>query len=182
MRVIEIEYRARFSEEEYERISAYLQRHAEDLGEDDKNVFFYVLPEQLLKVAHNISKGSAKVGLKLNRIGNGSAFEEIEYDIPPESVENAVKLFNHLGYGTDVTVIESFQNRHNYLMDGVELSLKYSDHWGHHIELEVVVDDEAGKIDAEKKIRAVAQKLGITLMTEEELQEVTAEIQAKYKK
>jgi adenylate cyclase class IV len=182
MRVIEIEHRARFSKEEYDRLVAYLAEHAEDLGEDDKNVFFYVLPDQLLKVAHNVSKGSAKVALKLNRIGNGSAFEEIEYVIPPESVENAVKLFNHLGYGTDVTVIESFQNRHNYLLDGVELSLKYSDHWGHHIELEIVVDDEAKKDDAEKKIHAVAEKLGITLMTEEELRELTSEIQAKYKK
>lgn len=182
MKTIEIEFRARFDESEYDRLSEYLQKNAEDLGEDDKNTYFFVLPDRLAKVAHNVSKKTAKIGLKLSKIGQGSSFEEIELPIDPADVDQAVRLFQNLNLPGDVKVIESFQKRHNYLLDGVELSLKYSENWGHHMELEIVVDDMAKKASAEKRIFELAKRLSVSIMTEEELIELTGKIQAGYKK
>ncbi len=182
MKIIEVEFRARFDESESKRLAEYLSQNAKNLGKDDKNVYFFVLPNQLLKVAHNVSKKSAKIGLKLSKIGAGSAFEEIEFDIPIEGVSNAVRLFENLDLVDGVVKIESFQQRTNYELDGVELSLKYSEHWGHHMELEIVVDDESKVKDAEQKIKALADTLELTLMTDDELLTLTNSIQQKSRK
>ena len=71
----------------------------------------------------------------------------------------------------DCQLIESYQKRNNYLYKGVEIALKYSNHWGFHIELEIVIDDIKLKKDAEKKIHAVAKELNIKLMNDVELEE-----------
>ncbi|MFB7367839.1 hypothetical protein ACFC05_37205, partial [Streptomyces hydrogenans] len=78
---IEIEMRARFDEETYEKLLVRLAAEAEDLGCDDKNIYFYVLPDQLLKVTDNTAAGSAKITLKASKIGQGSAFPETEFAI-----------------------------------------------------------------------------------------------------
>jgi len=64
---------------------------------------------------------------------------------------------------------------------GVELALKWSEAWGHHLELEVVVSDLAKKEEIEKKIAAVADELRVSLMTNRELLEFTQTAEAEYK-
>lgn len=66
---IEIEMRARFDKGAHEQLLARLTQEAEDLGCDDKSIFFYVLPDQLLKVTDNMAAGSAKITLKASKIG-----------------------------------------------------------------------------------------------------------------
>ena len=46
---LEIEFRARFDEAMYETVRSRLQRQGDDLGVDDKHIYFYVLPDKLLK-------------------------------------------------------------------------------------------------------------------------------------
>src|SRR6266498_5123467 len=57
----------------YETVRSRLQRQGDDLGVDDKHIYFYVLPDKLLKVTENISDRSAKIVVKGSRIGQGSA-------------------------------------------------------------------------------------------------------------
>jgi adenylate cyclase class IV len=64
---------------------------------------------------------------------------------------------------------DSFQSRHNFEYKGVEIALKFSQMWGYHAELEIVIDDESKKAEADEEIMAVARELGIVLMTQEEL-------------
>lgn len=78
--------------------------------------------------------------------------------------------------------MHSFQKRHNYLYKGVELALKWSEIWGYHLELEIVVTDQNQKAAAESKIFAVTKDLGIKIMTDEELKEFTEKAEADYKK
>lgn len=52
---IEIEHRALLNEEEYRQLGPFLRAHGEDLGEDDKDVHFFLIPDKLLKVTNNIS-------------------------------------------------------------------------------------------------------------------------------
>lgn len=47
-------------------------------------------------------------------------------------------MFINLGF-TDIQ--NTFQKRHNFIYKEVELALKFSDTWGYHLELEVVVND-----------------------------------------
>lgn len=177
---IEIEMRAMFSEKKFNSLKKFLDYQAKYLGQDDKDVHFYIFPDKLLKVTDNISKESAKLTLKLNRIGQGTDFEEIEFPIKREDIEKAVKMFSSLEM-TD-NIIHSFQSRHNYMYKGVELALKFSSEWKHHLELEIVVEDESEKKEAENKINAVAEELEVKIMSEEELKEFVKKVETEKKK
>ncbi|OIP76883.1 hypothetical protein COW09_01890 [bacterium (Candidatus Moisslbacteria) CG12_big_fil_rev_8_21_14_0_65_36_11] len=176
---IEIEFRSRFDLAKYKELKEFLDANAEDRGEDDKDVYFFLFPNKLLKVVNNVSKNNAKIVLKLNKIGKGSDFEEIEVPITQKHFERAVKMFIALKIGDHM---HSFQKRHNYLYKGVELALKWSEIWGYHLELEIVVTDQNQKAAAESKIFAVTKDLGIKIMTDEELKEFTEKAEADYKK
>jgi len=175
---IKIEFRARFDKNKYNALAKFLKAKAKDLGPDDKNVCFFIFPDKLLKVVNNVSKKTAKLVMKLNKIGRGSAFEEMEIPIEPKDFHRAIKIFTLWGCNN---IMRSFQKRHNYLYKGVELALKYSGHWGYHLELEIVVDDLKKKQKAEEKIRGVAKELKINLMTDAELKKFTREAEKKYK-
>ncbi|MBU4466716.1 CYTH domain-containing protein [Patescibacteria group bacterium] len=177
---IEIEFRARFDKNKYKALEKFFKANAKDLGKDDKDVFFFILPDKLFKVVDNVSQKTAKIVLKLNKIGHGSDFEEIEIPINPSEVAKAVKMIRSLNLGGDL--MESFQERHNYFYKGVEMALKYSDHWGYHLELEIMVNEVAKKSKAEQKIRAVAQELNVSLMNEKELQDFTRKVEKDYKR
>lgn len=177
---LEIEFRALLSKTQYKRVQKFLSTNAKDLGEDDKDVYFFIMPDKLLKVVNNISKNNAALVIKLNKIGKGSDFEEIKMPIIQEDIEKAIKVFTALRI-TD-NIMHSFQKRHNFLYKGVELALKYSDVWGHHIEFEIVVDNKNQKNTAEEKIKRLANELGIKLMNDSELSEFTKRAEEKYRK
>lgn len=180
LKTIEIEYRSIFDKKEHERLKKFLDENAKYLGPDDKDVHFFIFPDKLLKVTNNISKKNAKISLKLNRIGKGSAFEEIEFPIPQGEVDRAAKMFTKLEVAD--SIMHSFQKRNNYLYKGVELALKFSPEWQHHLELEIVVDDEGQRQEAEDKIREVAKELGVHIMTEEELSEFVKRVEEEHKR
>jgi len=177
---IEIELRSVFDEKKHNELKDFLDKNAEDLGEDDKDVYFFLLPDKITKATHNVSKKTAKIVIKLNRIGRGTSdFEEIEIPINPSDFDKAVKLFSALPFDQ---IQNSYQKRHNYLFDGVEIALKWTESWGYHMELEIVVDDKAKREDAESKIRKVAERLSVQIMSEEELKDFTQKIDDNYKK
>ncbi len=176
---IEIEFRSILSKRDYLRLGKFLKLRAQDLGSDDKNVHFFIMPDKLLKVVNNISRKNAKIVLKLNKIGKGSDFEEIEIPVNPIDADKIVKMFFFLGFNE---VQESFQKRHNYKYKEVELALKYSKTWGFHLEMEIVVDAMARKTAAEAKIFKVAEELDVKLMTDKELSDFTGKVDRKYRK
>lgn len=178
-KAIEIEFRSRCSKKKFDQLSCFLSKNARDLGDDDKDVFFFIMPDRLVKIVDNISKKDAKLVLKLNRIGKGSDFEEMEIPLDQKYFGAAVDIFKSIGF-TD-NIMHSFQKRHNYLYKGVEIALKYSDVWGYHIELEIVVDDKSRKHKAEAIIKKIAKELGINLMSDEELAEFVKRAEEKNK-
>lgn len=172
---VEIEMRARFSQEVHDRLVARLERDGEDLGQDDKYIYFYVLPDRLLKVTDNITATSAKITLKDGKIGQGSAFPETEIAIAHDDVPAAVRIFNALG--SESTMHEAYNARRNFRFGEVEIAVKWSEAWGYHAEFEVLLDEEpspAEVVAAHERIAAVARELGVTLMSESELAEFTA--------
>lgn len=176
---VEIEMRARFDKDVHEQLISRLEREGEDLGCDDKHIYFYVLPDQLLKVTDNTAAGSAKITLKASKIGQGPAFPETEFTIAREDVQAAVSVFNALGF--DGEMHEASNQRHNFRFRGVEIAVKWSEAWGHHAEFEVLLDDSpsaAAKEEASTRISTVAKELGVRLMTEQELADFTAAFEA----
>ena len=177
MKNIELEYRARFSKKKYDALFKFLRSHAKDLGADDKRVWFFVMPDKLLKVTHDISSKSGKITLKLTKIGRGSHFEETEFPISEKSVETAVKLFAKLGHKY---LLEPKILRHNFFYKGVEVALKYSKTWGYHLELEIMISSVKQKERAKKKIFSIAEELGVSLMSEKELWQFTQHVEKTY--
>lgn len=177
---VEIEMRARFDQTKYGQLLGLLHEDAVDLGENDKDIHFYVLPDMLLKVVHNITAGTGKISLKTNKIGRGEAFPEDEIEIAAADVDTAVRIFQHLGFAH--TMHRAYNERHDFSYRGVEIAVKHSDAWGHHAEFEVLLNDapsESDKADAVARIRQVAGDLGVELMSEQELAEFAAEFERK---
>ncbi|MFE5562155.1 hypothetical protein [Streptomyces sp. NPDC056544] len=176
---VEIEMRARFTKEAHDQLVTRLKVDGEDLGNDDKHIYFYVLPDQLLKVTDNTAAGTAKITLKGSKIGQGAAFAETEFAISPADVPAAVHVFNALGFET--AMHQAFNFRHNFRFDGVEIAAKWSEAWGYHAEFELLLDDgasDAARDEAQARITDVAAKLGVTLMSEQELADFTAAFEA----
>ena len=175
----EIEYRSIFDEKKYLKIQEFLNKNAEDLGEDDQDVHFFLLPDRIVKVSNKISKNTAKIVIKLNRLGRGTSdFEEIEIPINPSDFEKAIKLFSSLQFDQ---IQRTYQKRHNYIYKDVEIALKHTDSWGYHMELEVLVDNKSKKEKAEKKIKKIAQELGVKIMSEQELTDFAKKIDEQYR-
>ena len=72
--------------------------------------------------------------------------------------------------------MRAYQFRTNYLYKEVEIALKYTESWGFHLELEIMIDDLEKKDFAEKTIRGIAQELGISLLSEEELSKIVKDL------
>lgn len=174
---IEVELRSRFSKEKYEELLSFFEKNAKHLGDDDKEIWFYVMEDKLLRVTHNISKGNGKITLKLNKIGFGSSFEEIEFYIDEKDVKKAVNVFNILGHED---LHEPQVLRKNFEYKGVEFALKYSESWGYHMELEILVSDKSEEVEADKRIREAAKELGVDIMSDKELFEFTQDLERKY--
>ena len=177
MKNIEVELRARFSKEKYDELLSFFEKKAKHLGDDDKEIWFYVMEDKMLKVTHNISKGNSKITLKLNKIGFGSSFEEIEYYIDEKDTEKAVKMFNALGHDD---LHEPQVLRKNFEYKGIEFAIKYSQSWGYHMELEIVVGSKEEEKEAEERMRKVADELNIQIMTDEELFAFTQALEKDY--
>jgi predicted adenylyl cyclase CyaB len=168
----EVELRARFDQKTHERLKAFLEKHAESLGVDDKDAYYYIYPDRLLKLVNNISKGTAKISLKLNKIGQGASFSEHELEFSEAQFGTAKFILDNLGLPT-TKVMHGPQQRVNYRYKGAELALKWSEAWGYHLELEQLVETEAETPAAEAKLRELAQELGVEIMSDEELREFT---------
>lgn len=175
--MLEIEFRARFDKEKYDALKAFLDERAENLGKDNKDCYYYIFPDKLLKLVNNLSRKTAKLSLKLNRIGDGAAFPEMEFHFPSEEFDNARRLLD--GLNLPVKVIHGPQERVNYRYKNCEIALKYSDAWGYHMEIEQVVSSESEQAVAEAQIRQIAEELGVQLMSEEELKEFTRQAESR---
>lgn len=176
---IEIEFRTIFNKNKHNELKRFLDNYSTNLGKDDKDVYFFICKDKLLKVVKNISKKNAKIVLKLNRIGRGNDFEEIEISINYTDTNKAVIFFANLNITKDIW--HSFQKRNNYFYKGVEIALKYSNTWGYHAELEIIIDNKNKKENAENKIKKVAEELNLKLMSDEELKKFMRKVKKDYK-
>ena len=137
--MIEVEQRGLLTQEEFTRVEAYLREHAEYLNEDHKYVEYFIYKDKLLKVIRNDSQKNAVLSLKLNALGNGALFDETECTLPIDQFPALQKIIRTIT--TPDQIITGTQKRENFILDGVEVALKWSEDWGHHFELECMIED-----------------------------------------
>jgi adenylate cyclase class IV len=176
---IEVELRSLINEKEFITLNNYLSKNSKDLGEDNKDSHFFIFPDKLLKVTDNITKNNAKITLKLQRIGLGSDFEELDVSFPREDVKKIVKIFDILGFKN---YLYSYQNRHNYLYKNVEFAVKYTASWGFHCEMEIMVKNKKEVPNAVKQMKKVAKELKLNIMTDDELKKFLAKIETGWER
>lgn len=170
---IELEYRACIREKDFVYLQNFLSRNGKVIGNDNKDTYFFIWKDKVVKVVFNKESGNAKISLKPGRIGKQDHFNEVEFKIDINDVEKAIELFKILDpEDTQYT----YQFRVNYEYNGVEIALKYTQSWGFHLELEIMLDSIKKKNIAINKIFEVAKELGVTIMTNKELSEYTAKI------
>lgn len=128
----EYEERAFLDEESFGRIKEYLDKNNNQKCIDNKQSFFFVMPDVNISIAS--SEKETKVKYKGGQLGKGNGFEEIEFKIQPSSLDEAIRLFSYL---LSIIPQESYQFRINYtLNDDIEIALKYTHMWGFHMEVE----------------------------------------------
>jgi len=175
--MFEIEFRAKFNLGKYRVVKKYLDHHAKKLGEDDKDCYYYIFSDKLLKLVNNVSKKTAKFSLKLNRLGNGASFPEIEFYFPQNQFETARRLVDNLNL--PVKIMHGLQKRLNYSYRGCEVALKHSSDWGYHLEIEKMIKSKNDQKKSEERIRQVAAELNVKLMSEEELKKFIRKVESK---
>lgn len=178
-KTIEVEVRSLFDEHKYNELTEFLNANAKDLGQDDKDTYFFMLPTKVVKAVHNISKNTAKIVIKLTRVGTGTNdTEEIEIPIAPVDFDKSVRLFKELSFDQ---VQRAYQKRRNYLYKGAELALKYSESWGYHLEIELMIADKSEQADAEAQLGEIAKELGVKILTPEEQTAFVNKVDSSYK-
>jgi adenylate cyclase class IV len=170
--MLEIEKRGFLTEEKYKWLHDFLDKNGKNLGEDDKDVVYYIYSDKLLKVVNNITKKTAKVSLKMNKIGEGSVFPETEVHFDQNDFDKLKYVFDVIASPQNVKAGE--QKRSNYEYKGCEISVKWSPDWSFYFEIEKMVDGPDGVEQVEKEIHSIADELGIVILTEEELKEFNA--------
>lgn len=128
----EYEERSFLDEENFIRLKNYFDTHHSRMSMDNKQSFFFVMPDVNVSIAS--SEKETKVKYKGGQLGMGNGFEEVEFRINPESLGEAIHLFSSL---LSVAPQESYQFRINYVLDNnIEIALKYTEMWGFHMEVE----------------------------------------------
>lgn len=169
--MLEIEKRGFLTEEQYNNLLDYFKKNSQFLGEDDKYVVYYIYKDKLLKAVKNISKGNAKISLKMNKIGNGSVFPETEVVFSENDYEKIKFILDTVS--TPEKIMSGIQKRKNFFYKKCEFSVKWSEEWGYHFEVEKVVNSEKEAHQAEADLEEVSKELGIKILTEEELKKFT---------
>jgi adenylate cyclase class IV len=165
--MIEVEKRALLDKESYVSVfDALVQRGAVDKGKKDTETLFFISSDWQMKVQRSVKDHTAKIAWKSEGSNGAEARQEIELPIGYEDTEVASKLLAKL-----VPQAEQYptvQQRDDFELDGILVSLKYSDDWGYHIEFDKVVRTKKGVERALEEITTLAQKLDVTLLTPEE--------------
>jgi adenylate cyclase class IV len=173
--MIEVEERGLLTEEKYNELLAFLDKHAESLGEDDKDVVYYIYDDKLLKVVNNISKKNAKVSLKMNKLGDGVATLENEVTFSADDFSKMKDILDTIANPNQI--IEGRQKRKNYKYKECEIAVKWSKDYKYHFEIEKILESEVGVNSAENELDVLVEELGLVSMKNDELKQFQQKVQ-----
>lgn len=171
-RLIAVEFRALLDQDSYIKMLKTMNDVGEDLGLNDKETFFFIMKEKLLKVSRNIPDKSTTIALKSHKMTESPYYIEKTVTADETEFSKIVEIFKELKISSNI--MYSMQKRHDFIYKNVLVSLKHSETWGYHVEYRVDVRDSAHKENAINKIYKVSNELGTKIMTPEELMNFTS--------
>lgn len=164
--VIEVELRGLLTQEQYDALIKRLEDEGVAVEADDKDTFFFNVPQGIFKVCDEISKGQGKLSLKIGSEETG-ALKEKEIIIKREQVSSFMGFFAALGY-TEYHHVP--QKRKNFFLKDATLSLKFTPDFQYHFELEGRILEDEALVEAEKKhLKAICDQYGIVPLEPEEI-------------
>ncbi|MFA4954044.1 MAG: hypothetical protein WC641_01905 [Patescibacteria group bacterium] len=170
---IEVELRGLLTPEEYDALIKRLEREGVAFEADDKDTFFFNVPQGIFKVCDEISKDQGKLSLKIGSEETG-ALKEMEIVIKREQVPSFMEFFAALGY-TEYHHVP--QKRKNFFLKDSTLSLKFTPDFQYHFELEgELLDDEALVEEEKKHLKSICDQYGIVPLEPEEIAAKVKEI------
>jgi adenylate cyclase class IV len=176
-KAIEVEFRALVSEADHARIKKFLDTHAKTLRHQEQASYYFHDSGKAFKLVHDKGQEQVRAAYKSKNITDAGHADEFEISIDPSQELAAVKMFKGL-LGLDKVIYDE-QVRTDYDYKRVEIALKWSEGWGHHLEFEVVVGLDSEIKAAEVLIQEVADELGVKLMTDQEVTDLVASIHEK---
>lgn len=178
--LIEVELRGLLTPEAYDALQQRLLDEGVSSEADDKETYFFRFPPGILKVCDEISKDRGKISLKIGEEAQG-ALQEREVLLPHDQVDATLDLFRAIGYGEPHQVT---QKRTNYFLPTSTLSLKFTEDFRYHFELEgepvfdpLLVEEEKLHLrqvcaeyglvplepaEVEKRIKAIKERIGFS--------------------
>lgn len=173
--MLEIEKRGLLNEEKYNELLSFLSENAKNLGEDDKDVVYYIYDDKLLKVVNNLSKNNAKISLKMNKLGDSVATEELEVFFDKDNFLQMKKIIEKVC--SPKQIIEGEQKRKNFMYKECEISVKWSKDYQYHFEIEKMTENKSDISLLEKEIDIVLSELGLISMTNDEIKSFQKKIE-----
>lgn len=175
--MFEVELRGFLTEADFHRLRQKLEHDNVALVEDHRETIFFVIPDATLKVARLLSSGTAKIAYKKGDIATNASQEEIEIAISSLDFDVAVQMFQALGFER---IQRTSQRRFNAAIGGSDLSLKWSEDWGYHFEIERMVNEESEVPEALTALQDQCVTLGIEPLSENEFSEFCASVEARH--
>lgn len=167
--MLEIEKRGILTKKEYDNLLHFFEKKAISLGDDNKDVVYYIYNNKLLKIVDNASKGNSKISLKMNKIGNGSVFPETEVIFSRKDFEKVKFILDTIT--NPEKIMTGIQKRKNFIYKNCEFAVKWSKYWGYHFEVEklVEVEDKEKIRQANNDLDSITKELNIKTMSDNEL-------------
>ena len=175
---IEVEIRGLLTEAEYRGLTRHLKDSSVNISVNDRETVFFIIPGKTLKVSNYLHKNKAKIALKVGDIVKDKSQIEYELFFTPDQYETAISLFKNLGF-TEIQYTS--QKRTDYDYDFCTISVKWSEDWGYHYEIDTVITDESEVYSTRQYLLDVANRLGLKVMDENEFGRRCAEIDRKHR-
>lgn len=174
--LIEVELRGLMTEDQYQKLIRRLNEERVPVEADDKDTYFFNVPRGIFKVCDEVSKDQGKLSLKLGDEETG-ALQELEIPFDRAEVPQYLKFFAALGYDKFHLVP---QKRQNFFLPDATLSLKYTEDFRHHFELEgELLEDEADVPAERERLKELCREYGLTPLEPAEIAARVAEIKKR---
>ncbi len=145
---IEVEVRSFISEKQYEELLNFFKEKAKLLKEDLQETIYFDCEEDL-RIQKN--KFFSKIWMKKGKLHDDKR-EEIEVKTKKEDFNKIKKIFNYLGYNTEIKWI---RERNIFLWNDVTVCLDYTKGFGYIIEMEKLTDE----VNSEKEYLNIKKNL-----------------------
>jgi adenylate cyclase class IV len=146
-KTIEVELRGLLTKTQYNSLIQRLKKERVKFEKDDKDTYFFNVPDGVFKLCDEKAKSRGKISLKIGKEETG-ALEEMEIIIKRDQIKPFFNIFAALGY---IDFHHVPQKRKNYFLNGAELALKFTPDFQYHFELEGELLNNVKQINKERE-------------------------------